>query len=114
MSSLEINILLFQDLGSYLFSRMQWCISELLKVINAPVSRKADEKEESGGQFVQNMDVVLEILASVKVEEEFNDIVPHVKHIVDELLCHAMAIAQVSVAKDSADITASCQKVRIL
>jgi hypothetical protein len=78
------------------------------------VSRKADEKEESGGQFVQKMDLLLEILASIKVEKEFNDIVPHIKHILDELLCHAMAIAQVSLANDSADITASCQKVRIL
>jgi hypothetical protein len=93
---------------------MQWCISELLNVINASVSKEADEKEENGGQFVQKMDLVLEILASIKVEEEFNDIIPQVKHIIDELLCHAMAIAQVSVANDSADITVSCQKVRIL
>lgn len=96
-----------------MFSRMQWCISELLNAINAPVSRKADEKEESGGQFVQKMDLILEILASVKVEKEFNDIVPQVKRILDELLCHAMAIAQVSVANDSADITGSCQKVSL-
>lgn len=83
-------------------------------MINASVSKEADEKEENGGQFVQKMDLVLEILASIKVEEEFNDIIPQVKHIIDELLCHAMAIAQVSVANDSADITVSCQKVRIL
>lgn len=83
-------------------------------MINASVSKEADEKGESGGQFVQKMDLVLEILASIKVEEEFTDIIPQVKHILDEILCHAMAIAQVSVANDSAGITASCQKVRII
>jgi hypothetical protein len=75
----------------------------------------AEWKEESDdGHFVHQMDLVLEILASVKVKEEFNDIMPQVKHVVDELLCQAMAIAQVSVANDSANIAASCYKVRIL
>ncbi|PNF28471.1 hypothetical protein B7P43_G15235 [Cryptotermes secundus] len=104
-------IIKFKESGSYLFSRMQWCISELLNVIDTSMSKEADKREESGGQFVQKMDLVLEILASIKVEEEFTDIIPQVKHILDELLCHAMAIAQVSTANDSADITASCQKV---
>lgn len=92
-----------------MFSRTQCCLSELLHVINA------EQKEESDdGHFVHQMDLVLEILASLKVKEEFNDIMPQVKHVSDELLCQAMAIAQVSVASDSSKITASCYKVRIL
>jgi hypothetical protein len=88
---------------------MQCCLSELLRVINAEQNEETDD-----GHFVQQMDQVLEMLASVKVKEEFNDIVPQVKHVLDEILCQAMAIAHVSVANDSANITASCYKVRIL
>jgi hypothetical protein len=91
---------------------MQWCFSELLNIVNAPVPNANEEKEESGGQFIQKMNLVLEMIQSIKVEE-FNDIMPQVKHVIDELLCHAMAIAQVSVANDSANITESCQKVRV-
>jgi len=73
----------------------------------------AEQKEESDdGHFVHQMDLVLEILASVKVKEEFNEIIPQVKQVSDELLCQAMAIAQVSIADDSSNITASCYKVR--
>ena len=105
----SINFLLLQESGSYLFSRMQCCLSELTRVINA------DQKEESDdGHFVHQMDLVLDILASIKVKEEFNDIMPQVKRVSDELLCQAMAIAQVSVANDSFNVTASCYKVRIL
>lgn len=102
-----INFLLLQESGSYLFSRMQCCLSELMHVISA------EQKEESDdGHFVHQMDLVLEILTSVKVKEEFNEIMPQVKHVSDELLCQAMAIAQVSIADDSSNITASCYKVR--
>lgn len=73
----------------------------------------AEQKEESDdGHFVHQMDLVLEILAAVKVKEEFNEIIPQVKQVSDELLCQAMAIAQVSIADDSSNITASCYKVR--
>jgi hypothetical protein len=93
---------------------MQWCFSELSNVINAPMPEEAEEKEESDGQFVHKMDLVLEMLASIKVEEEFTDIMPQVKRVIEELLCRAMAIAQVSVANDYANITDSCQKVSVL
>jgi len=73
----------------------------------------AEQKEErDDGHFVHQMDLVLEILTSVKVKEEFNEIMPQVKHVLDELLCQAMAIAQVLIANDSSNITASCYKVR--
>ena len=86
---------------------MQCCLSEMMCVISA------EEKEESDdGHFVHQMDLVLEILASIKVKEEFHEIMPQVKHVTDELLCQAMAIAQVSIADDSSNITASCYKVR--
>lgn len=90
-----------------MFSRMQCCLSELMRVISAE-----QEEESDDGHFVHQMDLVLEILASVKVKEEFNEIMQQVKHVSDELLCQAMAIAQVSIVDDSSSITASCYKVR--
>jgi hypothetical protein len=87
---------------------MLWCLSELTHVINAEQKEESDDRH-----FVHQMDLVLEILASIKVKEEFDDIMPQVKNVLDELLCQAMAIAQVSVANDSANITANCYKVRI-
>ncbi|PSN37196.1 hypothetical protein C0J52_15113 [Blattella germanica] len=79
----------------YLHTRLKWCFSELLCVIEAPVPLESEEAEDCGGIFVQRMDQALEILASMKVDEEFHDLIPVVKEVVEDLLCHAMAIAQV-------------------
>jgi hypothetical protein len=84
----------------------------MLGVINFLMPRE-DEMEESDNQFTPKMNLVLEMLSSIKVEE-FNNIIPQVRHVVRKLLSCAMAIAEVSVANDSANITESCQKVSFL
>ncbi|XP_069678336.1 serendipity locus protein alpha-like isoform X2 [Periplaneta americana] len=100
----------FQESMSYLIPRIQWCFSELYNLTEAPIPKEDEEKEMCDGQFVHRMDLILEMLACVKVEE-FNDILPQIKGFIDELLCHAMAIAQVSIENDSENIKLNCHKV---
>ena len=101
-----------QESLQYLSTRLKWCFSELSQTVEAVSPPGDDEAEECGGLFVQRMDRALEILAAVKVEDEFHEIVSLVKNIIEEVLCHAMAIAQVSVPRDSANVSSCCQKVR--
>ncbi|XP_067004590.2 serendipity locus protein alpha [Anabrus simplex] len=96
-----------QLLKRYIFSCINWCFSELNTVINAPRPSTKEESEGCGGQFVHKMDLALEILTSCSGK------LPEVelKSVIDDVLCHAMSIAQVAVASDCEVITASCQKV---
>jgi hypothetical protein len=83
----------------------------MLGAINA-IMPKEEDMERSDYQFTHRMNLVLEMLSSVKVEE-FKNIIPQVKCVIKGLCFHAMEIAKVSFANDSANITESCQKVRV-
>nr|CAD7399671.1 unnamed protein product [Timema cristinae] len=87
---------------------------DLQKVLATPSPTMSEELDGYGSQFVHKMDCVLQLLVPLyngEIEANLPSVCIFVKNIVDEVLAHAMSIAQVSFPCDLEHVSNCCLKV---
>nr|CAD7199652.1 unnamed protein product [Timema douglasi] len=98
----------------YIFKRMCVMFKDLQKVLATPSPTMSEELDGYGSQFVHKMDCVLQLLVPLyngEIEANLPSVCIFVKNIVDEVLAHAMSIAQVSFPCDLEHVSNCCLKV---
>nr|CAD7256269.1 unnamed protein product [Timema shepardi] len=103
-----------QESKRYIFKRMCVMFKDLQKVLATPSPTMSEELDGYGSQFVHKMDCVLQLLVPLyngEIEANLPSVCIFVKNIVDEVLAHAMSIAQVSFPCDLEHVSNCCLKV---
>ncbi|XP_044261719.1 serendipity locus protein alpha-like isoform X2 [Tribolium madens] len=67
-------------------------------------------KSDPSGNFVKWMDAALEKISEINICDQ-NEVYDEARHLFEEVLAHAMSIAQVSLLEDSKSIRGGCQSV---
>lgn len=90
---------------------MNWCMEHLQEAVS-----NCTETEDCCGSFLKCMDLALNTLANVDIDESKQSLINHVngvRTIIEEVLAHAMTVAQVA-AEDSDMIKGNCHGVCII
>lgn len=88
-----------------------WCLDGLEEVVN-----NDKNYADMSGSFIKWMDAALDQLAEIDLAKpilENVDIYKNARSITEEVLCHAMSIAQVALVEDCKIIKGSSQAVHI-
>lgn len=109
-----INNNLFQEMNDYLLQRFEWCFNELLKLVKAPKPSETEEIDFAQGHFIVKMDYAFLALDNV-IDLDTNDVANFIninlKAIIEDVVCHALSIAQVALPTDQKAISEICQVV---
>ncbi|GLV44179.1 Spitting Image [Carabus blaptoides fortunei] len=99
------NKLLIMESRRFLIKRFIYCFDGIKKCLNDDICQ-----EPSPG-FIQWMDTALSLVSAMDASEYVTENMEKTKSGIEEVLCHAMSIAQISSAEDCKKIKAGIQSV---
>lgn len=105
----EANQIVLTEARNFATKQLNWCLDGLLENLNNPIGKNETEDES----FVFFMDLALEKLLEFDFTSERETVVNvlnEFRGIVEEILSHAMSVAQIAV-EEYEIIKGSCQSV---
>lgn len=100
-----------QEARNCVKKQLLWCLDGLEELLNANKSYV-----DTSGSFIKWMDAALEQLTHIDLTKSIHECINNFqksKHTTEEVLCHAMSIAQIALIQDSKIIKGSSQAVQL-